>query len=98
MSTVTNNFDYYIPMSNVGVGPIAIAGTNPNFWLNAVLVRDRATRDQWLKDFNAQGVMMRPVWELMSDLPMYTDCTRDGLEVARSLANRLVNMPSGVPV
>jgi dTDP-4-amino-4,6-dideoxygalactose transaminase len=76
----------------------ARAGTKPNFWLNAVLVRDRANRDQWLKDFNAQGVMMRPVWELMSDLPMYANCTRDGLEVARSLANRLVNMPSGVPV
>lgn len=75
----------------------ARSGTKPNFWLNAVLVKDRATRDQWLKEANAQGIMLRPAWELMCDLPMYAECTRDGLEVARDLSNRIVNLPSGVP-
>ena len=72
-------------------------GTKPNFWLNAVLVKDRPMRDQWLREANAQGIMMRPVWELMCDLPMYAECTRDGLDVARALTSRLVNLPSGVP-
>ncbi len=72
-------------------------GTEPNWWLNAVLVRDRSERDLWLENLNAAGIMCRPVWELMSDLPMYANCPHDGLEVARSLANRLINLPSGVP-
>lgn len=74
----------------------ARTGTKPNWWLNAVLVRDRVVRDQWLKEANAQGIMLRPVWELMSDLPMYANCSRDSLEASRALANRLINLPSGV--
>ena len=74
------------------------AGTTSNYWLNTIIVKDKATRDQWLEKLNASGVMSRPVWELMTELPMYRSCPHDSLTVARSLADRIVNIPSGVPV
>lgn len=67
-----------------------------NYWLNGVLVPDRQQRDLLLKTCNAAGVMVRPAWMLLNRLPMYTDCQCDGLTVARSLEERLVNLPSGV--
>lgn len=72
-------------------------GSNPNFWLNAVLVRDKETRDTWLRELNEEKIMCRPVWELMTTLPMYSACPRDELRVAHDLSNRLINLPSGVP-
>jgi hypothetical protein len=42
--------------------------------------------------------MTRPVWTLMPDLPMYADCQCGTIENARWLADRLVNIPSSVPV
>ena len=69
-----------------------------NHWLNALAMPGRRERDLLLEYTNARGVMTRPIWELMSDLPMYRDCERDGLETSRSLADRIVNIPSSVPM
>lgn len=71
--------------------------TTPNYWLNAVLVENREVREFWLDRLNNEGIMCRPAWELMSDLPMYKESFNDGLINARNLVNRLVNLPSGVP-
>ncbi len=69
-------------------------GTRANFWLMTLRLRDRAQRDQFLTTSNARGVMMRPAWRLLSELPMYRDCISDGTPNARWLADRLVNIPS----
>jgi perosamine synthetase len=58
-------------------------GTRANFWLNAIVLDDPAERDVLLKEANEAGIMMRPIWRLMCDLPMYADCQRDGLENSR---------------
>jgi aminotransferase in exopolysaccharide biosynthesis len=71
-------------------------GTQANYWLNALLLNDLAQRDAFLEYSNAQGVMTRPLWALMPDLPMYRHCQTDGLSRSRWLAERLVNVPSGV--
>jgi len=68
-----------------------------NYWLNAIILGDRAERDAFMKATNDQGVMTRPIWRLMSELPMYADCQKDGLEVSRWLEERVVNLPSSVP-
>ena len=39
--------------------------------------------------------MTRPVWELMSMLPMYSDCQRDSQKNVVKLKNRIINIPSG---
>jgi aminotransferase in exopolysaccharide biosynthesis len=70
----------------------------PNWWLNAIILKDRGTRDGWLQELNSKGLMSRPVWELMTDLPMYKNCINDGLKTGRFIVERLVNLPSGVPL
>ncbi|KYG64178.1 aminotransferase DegT [Bdellovibrio bacteriovorus] len=67
-----------------------------NYWLNAILLSDRKERDAFLHETNRQGVMTRPVWNLMPDLPMYKSAYSEDLTVARSLADRIVNIPSSV--
>jgi aminotransferase in exopolysaccharide biosynthesis len=68
-----------------------------NYWLNAIVLEDREARDAFLKATNDQGVMTRPIWRLMNELPMYADCQYDGLEVSKWLEERVVNLPSSVP-
>lgn len=75
----------------------ARAGTTPNFWLNAVVLDSLAERDEFIQETNAAGVMTRPIWRLMSTLPMYSHCESDGLENSRWLESRVVNLPSSVP-
>ena len=72
-------------------------GTTVNYWLNAILMADRTERDALLQATNAEGIMTRPIWELMTDLPMYQHCQHDGLAVSRWLQDRIVNLPSSVP-
>ncbi|CAN1529382.1 WecE Predicted pyridoxal phosphate-dependent enzyme apparently involved in regulation of cell wall biogenesis [Paracoccaceae bacterium] len=74
-----------------------IPGTTANFWLNAIRLADRAERDAFLAYTNARGVMTRPIWSLMSELPAFADCAHDGLETSIWLADRVVNLPSSVP-
>ncbi len=68
-----------------------------NFWLNAIILEEKGSRDQFLAHMNTQGIQCRPVWRLMHELPMYADCESDELANARWLADRLVTIPSSVP-
>lgn len=70
--------------------------TKPNYWLNAILFRDKEAQEAFLKISNENGVMTRPVWDLMNTLPMFKNCQHDGLENSKWLADRLVNIPSSV--
>ena len=69
-----------------------------NYWLNAVLLPSRDERDAFLTYTNDHGVMTRPVWELMTDLPMFENFEKDGQEHSRWLADRIVNLPSSARV
>ena len=69
-----------------------------NYWLNALVLEDRAQRDDFLQETNSQGVMTRPVWKLMHHLEMYANAQRGDLSVAEWLESRLVNIPSGVRI
>lgn len=73
------------------------AGTTSNYWLNAVVLENLEEREAFLEHTNARGVMTRPIWRLMSRLPMYEACQNDGLETSRWLEDRVVNLPSSVP-
>lgn len=74
-----------------------IEGATANYWLNAIVLGDEASRDACLKYTNDRGVMTRPIWRLMSRLDMYKHCQHDGLENSRWLEARVVNLPSSVP-
>lgn len=72
--------------------------SHSNYWLNAIICEDTTQRDDFLEYTNKNGVMTRPVWELMIDLPMYKNCMANDLRNSRWLAQRLVNLPSSVSV
>ena len=75
----------------------AINGNNANHWLNAIIFDSRLDRDEFLKMTNDNNVMTRPIWTLMSKLPMFKNCQTDGLENSLWLEDRVVNIPSSVP-
>ena len=67
-----------------------------NYWLNAILLKDKEERDAFLTETNTKGVMSRPIWQLMNRLPMFKDCPKTDLSNAEWLEARVVNIPSGV--
>lgn len=70
--------------------------TRSNYWLNAVILKDKAAQLDFLQYTNEHGVMTRPIWELMIRLPMFEKCEHDGLKNTIWLADRIVNIPSSV--
>lgn len=67
-----------------------------NYWLNAIICPDTETREALIKKTNEQGVMTRPVWQLMHRLPMFTKALRGDLKVSKWIEAHLVNLPSSV--
>lgn len=73
-------------------------GSTSNNWLNAIRLNSREERDVFLKHTNENGVMTRPLWELMPRLEMFAHCQRDSMENASNLFDTIVTVPSGVPM
>jgi len=67
-----------------------------NFWLQTLLldVAEADQRDAILAATNEEGLMTRPAWVLMDELLPFADCPKMDLPGARSLAQRLINLPS----
>lgn len=72
--------------------------TRSNYWLNVVILKDRDAQQNFLQYTNDNGVMTRPIWELMNRLPMFEKCENDGLKNTIWFADRVVNIPSSVRV
>lgn len=70
--------------------------TYSNYWLNAILLPNKESRDTFLKTTNASEIMTRPIWTLMNKLPMYSQSQTDSLKNAEYLESRVVNIPSSV--
>jgi len=75
----------------------AINGNKANHWLNTIILGSKLDRNEFLKITNDNNVMTRPIWKLMSKLPMFKDCQTDGLQNSRWLEDRVINIPSSVP-
>ena len=67
-----------------------------NYWLNTVILKNRQTRDEFLKYTNDNGIMARPIWRLMNKLDMFKDAQTDGLDNSKWLEDRVVNISSSV--
>lgn len=69
-----------------------------NYWLNALLIDPALAqnRDELLDTCNQLGFRLRPAWELMHTLPMYTQCPRMDLSTAETTVRCLINLPSSV--
>lgn len=67
-----------------------------NYWLMAVILKNRTERDDFLTYTNANKVMTRPIWILNNKLDMYAGCQCADLSNAQWLEDRVVNIPSSV--
>ena len=69
-----------------------------NAWLHAIIMADAGQREAFLEQTHAAGILTRPVWTLLNELPMYRHCEKDELVNAQWLSQRLVTLPSSVRV
>lgn len=73
-----------------------VESNKSNFWLNTIICENKKERDKLIKFSNDYDIATRPGWELMSDLPMFSDSIQDNLVNSRWIQDRLVNLPSSV--
>jgi perosamine synthetase len=69
-----------------------------NYWLNVIIFETEDERNLFLKESNSQKVMTRPVWRLMSKLPMFEKFQKDSLLNSSWFESRVVNIPSSVKI
>ena len=67
-----------------------------NYWLQAIILKDKKQRDEFLDFTNKNGVMTRPIWKLMNELDMFKNCQKDELINSKYLEQSVVNIPSSV--
>ena len=71
-----------------------------NHWLVSLRFTDsdpavaQAQCQSLLEEAHAAGILLRPVWQPLHQLPMYADAPRGPLAVAEDQAARLLNLPS----
>jgi perosamine synthetase len=67
-----------------------------NYWLQTLLLDAEIAnqRDPILRATNDAGYMTRPAWTLMTELYPFKDCPQMDLTTAKSLEQRLINIPS----
>ncbi len=88
-------FDFFksIPEINFFEEP---KNSKSNYWLNTILLKDEKEKKSFLEFSNNNGVMTRPSWRTMDNLPMFKDSQNDGLLNTKWLSERIVNIPSSV--
>lgn len=67
-----------------------------NYWLNVLILPCHDKQLEFLQETNDNGVMTRPIWELMNRMPMFEHCQHDHLTNTIWFADRVVNIPSSV--
>ncbi len=75
-------------------------GCSSNHWLVSLRFlsddsrQARVVRLNIIECAHAEGILLRPVWQLLNQQPMYTDSPRGPLSIAEDQACRLLNLPS----
>ncbi len=72
-------------------------GTKSNYWLQSIMLdqQNATERDAILEALNDAGYAARPVWRLMSTMPMFEGCPRMPLTVTEDIERRVISLPSG---
>lgn len=94
-ATAATYRDYFSRMDGIEFF-VEPENTRSNYWLNAVLLPNREEQQAFLQYTNDNGIMTRPIWELMNRLSMFENCETDGLKNTQMFADRVVNIPSSV--
>jgi aminotransferase in exopolysaccharide biosynthesis len=75
-------------------------GCKSNYWLQSIIL-DASTsmyRDQILELTNQEGIMTRPVWNLLSTLKPFLNSPKMNLDSAIFMSERIVNIPSSASI
>lgn len=74
------------------------SGTTSNYWLVALIAENgnKEWLDTTLKSLHDAGLLCRPVWQPLHQLPMYSKNPKADLQLTESLATRIINLPSSV--
>ena len=89
-------YDIYcesLPLIGYAVVPIP-KNLNWNYWMISIELENKREKDLFLKETNKNGIMTRPIWDLLFKLPMYKDCQKDGQKNALALEDKIINIPS----
>ncbi len=70
--------------------------TKANYWLMCVELENKQERETFLKETNENGVMSRPIWQLIFKSALYSGFQKDEQINAIYLEDRIVNIPSSV--
>ena len=70
--------------------------TRANYWLMCVELENKKERESFLKETNQNGVMTRPIWQLIFKSSLYSRFQKDEQNNAMYLEDRIVNIPSSV--
>ena len=70
--------------------------TKANYWLMSVELENKNERESFLKETNENGVMTRPIWQLIFKSSLYSGFQKDEQVNALYLEDRIVNIPSSV--
>lgn len=65
-----------------------------NYWLISIKTSNTFERDLFLKETNNKGILTRPIWKLLSELPMYNSCEAHNLFNSKIIESTVVNIPS----
>jgi perosamine synthetase len=67
-----------------------------NNWLNTILLKgeDITVLNRVLEELNSSGLGCRPLWSLLSDLPHFRNNPQMPLSIAKSITNKVINIPS----
>ena len=89
--------EYYSFFKSKGINfRLELPNTKANYWLMCVELENKNERDFFLKETNENGLMTRPIWQLIFKSPIYSSYQRDAQTNAIYLEDRIVNIPSSV--
>ena len=71
-------------------------GTDPNYWLNCMLVRDSNEKNQILELTNKHKIASRPCWTPMHLLEVNRDAVSTELQNTEELFDTIICLPSGI--
>ena len=73
-----------------------LPNTKANYWLMCLQLENKKERDIFLKETNENGVMTRPIWQLIFKSSLYSRFQKDEQKNAMFLEDRIVNIPSSI--
>lgn len=92
-------YKQFVAENSNSAGLLSLQNTkngDANYWLNGFVFKNQMDRDEFLAQTNQAGIQTRPLWAPMHQLEIYQDAIRSKLPNTEWLAERIVNVPSGV--